>query len=94
MLQPRKFGGKSDHFIEIEIESASYLQIAKFLDLGTNHSTIMESGPDLAWKSACDDFFFYILMAKWIPGGGGTRPENDHTFGPKFGFQNQTLTVQ
>ena len=25
---------------------------------------------------------------------GDTQSENDHTFGPKFGFQNRTLTVQ
>ena len=36
MLQPRKFGSKSDHFKKIEIESASYLQIAKFSDHGSD----------------------------------------------------------
>ena len=30
----------------------------------------------------------------WENSPGGTRSENDHMFGPKFGFQNRTLTVQ
>ena len=29
-----------------------------------------------------------------FPGGRGTRSENDHTFGPKFAFQNRTLAVK
>ena len=37
-----------------------------------------------------DDFSRNIFT----PGGGGTRSENDHTFGPKNVFQNRTLTVQ
>ena len=33
---------------------------------------------------------FYLILT--FP-GGSTRSENDHTFGPKFAFQNRTLTV-
>ena len=40
------------------------------------------------WKQT-----FNILAFDGSP-GGGTRSENDHTFGPKFAFKNRTLTVQ
>ena len=43
-----------------------------------------------ATKSVWTDFVANISARP----GGGTRSENDHTFGPKFAFQIRTLTVQ